>query len=83
METLTHIFASLDIFQVLINTFPSIIKPVVHGFVFLFSSLFTFIKNLIELYPGLVSGVVFMFLAYTLFTLLRNLRKSGLTEKIR
>jgi len=75
METITHFLASLDIFQVLINVFPSIFSPLLHGFHSLFILMFTSMKHLVELNPGLIGGVFFLSLGYGIFALVNKLRK--------
>jgi hypothetical protein len=75
METITHFLASLDIFQILINAFPSIFNPIIHGFQNLFILLFTSLKHLVELNPGLIGGMFFILAIYGIFTLAQNLRK--------
>ena len=75
METITHYLASLDIFQILINAFPSIFNPIMHGFQRLFILLFTSMKHLVELNPGLIGGVLFISTVYIIFVLVQKLRK--------
>lgn len=75
METIAHFFASLDIFQILINAFPSIFTPLINGLESLFILLFKYMKQLIESYPGLIGGMFFTLILYTLFSLGKKLRK--------
>ncbi|MEI7981030.1 MAG: hypothetical protein WCI71_05225 [Bacteroidota bacterium] len=75
METLNHLLASLDIFQVLINAFPVIVDPLVHGFQQLFTHLFTSLKHITELNPGLISGAIFTALVYGGFAMIQKVRK--------
>ena len=73
METIHHLFASLDIFSVLVNIFPAIFKPLIHGFRDIFWLVFTSLKHLVTMYPGLISGAFFMSVVYFLFTLFTHL----------
>ncbi|MCK9203653.1 MAG: hypothetical protein M0P58_04345 [Bacteroidales bacterium] len=75
METLNNIFASLDIFQVLLNSFPSIVDPIAHGFQYLFAHLFTSFKDFVRTNPGLMSGAIFMALVYTVMALVKKRKK--------
>ncbi|MEI7661662.1 MAG: hypothetical protein WCK34_05680 [Bacteroidota bacterium] len=75
METIHQLFASLDIFSVLLHAFPSILNPLVHGFQSLFSLLFTSLKHIVMLNPGLICGTVFMSLVYFLFAAFSRLHK--------
>jgi len=76
METITHFLASLDIFQILINAFPSIFNPIIHGFQNLFILLFTSFKHLVELNPGLIGGMFFISAVYVFFALAQKLKKA-------
>ena len=72
METLNHLFAAIDFSTALIQAFPTIINPISHGFQNLFILLFTSLKNIVEIHPGLVSGTFFMsmiYIGYTFFPL--------------
>lgn len=75
METISHFFASLDIFQILINAFPSIFNPLINGLENLFILLFKYVKQIIESYPGLIGGMFFTLTLYSLFSLGKKLRK--------
>ncbi|MCK9422934.1 MAG: hypothetical protein M0Q38_10070 [Bacteroidales bacterium] len=75
METLNHLFASLDIFQVLLKSFPAIVDPLLHGFQQLFVHLYNSLKHLVEQNPGLISGAIFIALVYTGFAFVKNQKK--------
>ena len=75
METLYQMFASLDIFSAIINAFPSIFNPLLHGFQILFMQVFTSLKHIVTLNPGLICGAIFMSLVYFLVTTISRLRK--------
>ena len=75
METLHHLFTTLDIFSVLINALPSIFNPLLHGFQTLFMQLFVSLKHIVTLNPGLICGAIFMSLVYFLVTTISRLRK--------
>ena len=76
METLHQLFASLDIFTVLIKAFPSIFNPLVHSLQALFIMIFSSLKHLVTLYPGLIFGTMFMSMVYFMITTLSRLRKA-------
>jgi len=78
METLNHLIASFTIFQVLIQSFPTIVEPLYHGLQLMFAHLFTSLKNLAEMNPGLISGTIFISFVYGGFTLVQRLKKSVL-----
>jgi hypothetical protein len=69
METLNQFFTVIDFSPVLIHAFPMIVNPISHGFQNLFVVLFTSLKNIIQLHPGLISGTFFMSLVYIIYTL--------------
>lgn len=75
METLNHLFASLDIFQVLLKSFPAIVDPLLHGFQQLFVHLFISLKHLAEQNPGLISGSIFIAIVYLGFAFVSKQRK--------
>ena len=75
METLYHLFANLDFFSVFINAFPSIFKPLLHGFQTLFMQVFISLKHIVTLNPGLICGTIFMSLVYFLVTTISRLQK--------
>ncbi len=75
METLRQLLASFDIFSVILHAFPAIFNPLVHGFQSLFMLLFTSLKHLVTLNPGLISGTVFMSLIYLIVAGFSRLRK--------
>jgi hypothetical protein len=79
METLQHLLASLDIFQVIIKSFPVLFEPLFHGLQNLFILIYNSFKHLVELYPGLVSGSVFITLVYGIFSFFRRIGKSRIT----
>jgi hypothetical protein len=76
METIHHFFAAFDIFSVLINSFPSIFNPLLHGFQSLFMTVFTSMKHIVTLNPGLICGTIFMSLVYFIVTSFSRLRKA-------
>ena len=75
METLNQIFASLDIVQILINAFPSIAEPLIHGLESVFVQLFLSMKGVIKENPGLVTGSVSIALICLLVNSFKRLRK--------
>jgi hypothetical protein len=79
METISQIIASLDIFQVLINAFPSIFKPLMEGFETIFRLVFASLGGMIKGNPGLVSGVVAFLLIYGAYSLVLRIKKARIT----
>jgi hypothetical protein len=75
METLHQVLASFDIFSVLVSAFPSIFNPLMEGFRELFQVLFSSIKQMVTLNPGLVLGSIFMSLVYFVINTFSRLRK--------
>ena len=75
METLHHVFASFEIFSSIFNAFPSIFNPLIHGFQTLFILLFNSLKHIVSLNPGVISGTIFISLAYFLGSAVSRLRK--------
>jgi len=75
METILHSFGSINFFPVLINAFPSIVHPLLHGFQSLAILIFTSFSHLVTLNPGLISGTIFMTLGYLLYATVSRLRR--------
>jgi hypothetical protein len=75
METLQHILASFDIFQVILNIFPQIFNPLAHAFEIIFGMLYTSAKGLVTANPGLVSGTLLFVGTYGILTAILNRRK--------
>jgi len=75
METIQHVIASFNIFSVLISALPSIFNPLAEGFRELFQVLFSSIKQMVTLNPGLVFGAIFMSLVYFVINFSSRLRK--------
>ena len=76
METLSHIIASFDIFQVIINVFPNIFQPLAGAFQSIYLVMLHFVKNMVMEHPGLVSGVVIFLLTYGVYSGIRQFRKA-------
>jgi hypothetical protein len=70
MEPINHLFASIDFTRAFVQAFPTIVNPVTHGFQNLFVLIFTSLKNIIELYPGAISGTFFISMVYLGYTFL-------------
>ncbi|HNW74468.1 MAG: hypothetical protein PHP04_04685 [Bacteroidales bacterium] len=77
METLSHIIASFDIFQVILQAFPKIFNPIVHALEGLFTTLFNFFGNMISVHPGLLSGIVIFLAGYLVYNRYQKIRKSA------
>jgi hypothetical protein len=70
METLNQLFAAIDFSRIAVQTFPTIVNPIYHGFQSLGVVMFTSLKNIVEIHPGLISGTFFMSMVYAGYTLL-------------
>jgi hypothetical protein len=81
METLSQIIASLDIFQVVINAFPSIFKPLMEGFETIFRLVFSSLSGLVKGNPGLTSGVVVFMIVYGFYSLMQRIKKARITVR--
>ena len=82
METLSHIIASFDIFQVIINAFPQIFNPIVHAFQGISLLLFNLVKNMFSAHPGLISGVVIFLAGYFGVMGIRKFRKPAISAPL-
>jgi hypothetical protein len=82
METLSHIIASFDIFQVIINAFPQIFNPIVHAFQGIFILLFNLVKNMVSAHPGLFSGVVIFLTGYFGAMGIKRFRKATISAPL-
>jgi len=75
METLSHIIASFDIFQVILNAFPQIFNPIVQAFQGIFLQLFHFMKPMVVTHPGIISGMMIFFIGYGAVKAIGQFRK--------
>ena len=75
METISHILASFDIFQVFANLFPMITDPFVHAFEHIFPILSGYFKNLFLLHPGISLGFVVFLAGYSGISILRGIQR--------
>jgi hypothetical protein len=76
METLSHILASFDIFQVILNAFPQIFLPIAHAFQGMFALLADVAGKQFASHPGLISGTVIFLLVYLTLSGLSKLRRT-------
>ena len=81
METLSHILASFDIFQVILNAFPQIFMPVIHAFGNMFRMFSEIAMNQFSTHPGLISGTIMFFLVYVTYSGLSKLRHSAVPAR--
>jgi len=82
METLSHIIASFDIFQVIINAFPQMFNPIVHAFQGIFLLLFNLVKNMVSAHPGLISGIVIFLTGYFSLMGIKKFRKPAISAPL-
>ena len=75
METFTHFLSAIDFTPVLIQVFPAIMNPLSHGFQSLFVVLFTSLKNILLLHPGLISGTFLISMVYIIYSLAEKPKK--------
>ncbi len=64
METITHILASFDIFEVLISAFPMIFVPIFHALQSMFTTLVDIAGRQFASHPGIISGTIIFLLGY-------------------
>ncbi|MFZ4523036.1 MAG: hypothetical protein ACOYNC_15100 [Bacteroidales bacterium] len=75
METLSHIIASFDIFQVILNAFPGIFSPIVHAFQGMFTLFAEIAGEQFASHPGLISGTFIFLVGYITWSGLSKLRR--------
>lgn len=75
METLSHILASFDIFQVILNIFPQIFNPLAHAFEIIFGMLYASGREIVSANPGLISGILLFVGTYGIMMAILNRRK--------
>jgi hypothetical protein len=81
METFSHILASFDIFQVILNAFPRIFIPIVHAFQGMFTNLYDMAGKQFTTHPGLISGTVIFLLVYMTWSGLTRLRQAMVSAR--
>jgi Mn2+/Fe2+ NRAMP family transporter len=81
METLTHILASFDIFQVIIGAFPRIFIPIIHAFHNMFIMFSDIASKQFESHPGIISGTVIFLFVYVIWSGLSKLRHSMVSAR--
>jgi hypothetical protein len=81
METLTHILASFDIFQVIISAFPRMFIPIAHAFQGMFVMLSDIAGKQFAAHPGVISGTVFFLFVYVTWSGLTKLRQAMITSR--
>lgn len=67
METIYQIFASLDIFSVLINIFPDIFNPIADAFKNILIQVYSSFESLIALHPAIIFSILIFLSAWGLF----------------
>ena len=76
METITHILASFDIFEVLISAFPRIFIPVFHALQGMFTMLVDIAGRQFATHPGIISGTIVFLLGYLAWSGLSKLKQA-------
>ncbi len=71
METIAQIFASFDIFSVLINIFPEIFNPIADGFKSILIQIYSSFESLVSLHPTIIFSVLIFLGVWGLFSLIR------------
>jgi len=71
METIAQIFASFDIFSVLINIFPEIFNPIADGFKSILIQMYSGFESLISLHPTIIFSILIFLGGWGLFSLVR------------
>ncbi len=82
METFTHILASFDIFQVILNAFPRIFLPLAHAFRGMFVMLSDLAGKQFEAHPGLISGTILFFLVYLTMSGLSKVKQAIVSARV-
>ena len=81
METLNHILASFDIFQVILSAFPQIFTPILHAFTGMLNLLSDMAARGFATHPGLITGTVIFTLVYAAWSGLARLTRSMVTPR--
>lgn len=81
METLSHILASFDIFQIIIGAFPHIFIPIFHAFQSMFVMLSDVAGKQFASHPGLISGTILFLLVYLTGTGLSKLKQTIISAR--
>jgi hypothetical protein len=76
METIVQFFASLDIFQVLINLFPNIFKPIADTLMGIFMQLWSGLESIFGHNPSIIFGILISLGIYGLYTFFQWVRKT-------
>ncbi|MEI6455601.1 MAG: hypothetical protein WCO93_04880 [bacterium] len=76
METIVQFFASLDIFQVLINLFPGIFNPIAETIKGIFLQLWSGIESIFGHNPSIFFGILISFGIYGTYTFFQRVRKT-------
>jgi len=76
METIYQFFASLDIFQVLINLFPSIFQPIADTLKTIFTQLWSGLESIFGHNPSIIFGILISLAVYGTYNFLQYLRKT-------
>ena len=82
METLSHILASFDIFQLIVNAFPQIFNPIAHAFESIYPVFLHYGKNMVSSHPGIISGLLIFLPGYLLVIGFQRMRRF-LTNSLR
>jgi hypothetical protein len=77
METIYQIFASLDIFSILINIFPEIFNPIADGFKSILVQVYSSFESIIALHPAIIFSVLIFLSTWGLFSFFQWIFKSG------
>ena len=75
METLSHIIASFDIFQVILNSFPGIFSPILHAFQGMFTLFAETAGKHFASHQGLISGTFIFLHGYITWTGISKFRQ--------
>ena len=81
METLSHILASFDIFQVILSAFPQIFKPLIHAFQSMFGLIGQLAGKEFSAHPGLFSGTIIFLLGYITWSGISRLKRAYIATR--
>jgi hypothetical protein len=75
MESIINQLGYLDIFPVIVNSFPAFTKPFVHSFHSIVPAVLPYMKSLISNEPGLIGGMIFVLISYSFVVLVEKTKK--------
>ncbi len=81
METLSHILASFDIFQVIISAFPGLFAPLAHAFRDIYTVLCHSASEHFQAHPGILSAGIIFLAGYGAWSAWKRFRPVGVPAR--